>query len=173
MQPDQEQGTAPRAKATAAQILGGLNRPARVKPEWQPAHDALVELRTKLIERVDERADSAREEMPVLSLHMADAGTDEFDRDFALSLMSGDQNAVYEIEQALHRMRTGTYGICEVTGEPIEPERLAAIPWARYSARAQTRLEASGDVHRTRLASRGSLDESSPATSSESEEASA
>ncbi len=173
MQSDEKQGTAPRSKATAAQILGGLNRPARVRPEWQAVHDALVELRSRIVERLDERADSAREETPVLSLHMADAGTDEFDRDFALSLMSGEQNALYEIDQALHRMRVGTYGNCEITGEPIEPERLAAIPWARYSARAQSQLEASGDVHRTRLANRGSLAEVSPVTASESEEVSA
>jgi RNA polymerase-binding transcription factor DksA len=99
---------------------------------------------------------------------MADAGTDEFDRDFALSMISSDQNALYEIEAALNRIRSGTYGICELTGKAIEPERLAAIPWTRFSTEAQRELEASGSVARTRLAERGSWTEPS-ATEGESD----
>ncbi|MCX7978116.1 MAG: TraR/DksA family transcriptional regulator [Bdellovibrionaceae bacterium] len=38
-----------------------------------------------------------------------------------------------EIEQALARIEAGTYGYCEETEEPIEPERLLAIPWTRLS----------------------------------------
>jgi DnaK suppressor protein len=38
-----------------------------------------------------------------------------------------------EIESALSRLEKGTYGICEETEEPIESERLLAIPWTRYS----------------------------------------
>lgn len=40
---------------------------------------------------------------------------------------------LYEIEQALSRIETGTYGICDETEENIEPERLLAIPWTRLS----------------------------------------
>ena len=40
---------------------------------------------------------------------------------------------LYEIEQALGRIESGTYGICDETEEPIEPERLRAIPWTRLS----------------------------------------
>ena len=40
---------------------------------------------------------------------------------------------LYEIEQALARIENGTYGICDETEEPIEPERLRAIPWTRLS----------------------------------------
>ena len=35
------------------------------------------------------------------------------------------------IEDALHKIESGTYGICEVSGEPIEQERLEANPAAR------------------------------------------
>jgi DnaK suppressor protein len=38
-----------------------------------------------------------------------------------------------EIESALQRIESGTYGICEETGEPIEKDRLLAIPWTRLS----------------------------------------
>ena len=120
----------------------------------------LLQLRAQILRRKDSLADSAKEEQPAFSLHMADAGTDEFDRDFALSLMSSEQNALYEVDQALTRIRNGTYGVCEITGEAIEAERLAAIPWARFSAAAQRELELSGSVRRTQLAQRGSLTQS-------------
>ena len=62
-------------------------------------------------------AKESAQEMPGYSLHMADSGTDNFDRDFALSLLSSDQDAVYEIEEALKRIEKKTYGICELTGK--------------------------------------------------------
>lgn len=75
------------------------------------------------------------------SQHIADAGTDTFDRDFALSLVSSEQEALHEVEEAIHRIKTGTYGICELTGKPISKERLMAVPFARYSVESQAQME--------------------------------
>ena len=151
-------GDAPRA--TTAQILGGAGKPAEpVDPRWRQHFNTLITLRTDLSRRKEAHNETARQQEIVFSLHMADAGTDEFDRDFALSMISSDQNALYEIEQALNRIREGTFGICEITGKPIEPERLEAIPWARFSAEAQRELEQTNAVHRPRLGARGSVNE--------------
>jgi RNA polymerase-binding transcription factor DksA len=73
--------------------------------------------------------------------HMADAGTDTFDRDFALSLVSSEQEALTEIDSAIKRIHDGTYGTCEITQKPIAKERLLAVPFTRYSAEAQKDLE--------------------------------
>ncbi len=73
--------------------------------------------------------------------HMADAGTDSFDRDFALSLVSTEQEALSEIEAAIERIHKGTYGVCEITGKPIAKERLLAVPFARYSIEGQVEYE--------------------------------
>lgn len=94
---------------------------------------------------------------PNFSTHMADAGTDTYDRDFALSMLSSEQDVVYEIEEALTRIRDGDYGICELTGKPIEPERLEAIPWTRFSSAAEKQLERQGTVKRARLNPRESV----------------
>ncbi len=72
---------------------------------------------------------------------MADAGTDTFDRDFALSLVSSEQEALTEIDAAIKRIKDGSYGICEITGKPIAKERLSAVPFTRYSADAQKEIE--------------------------------
>ncbi len=90
----------------------------------------------------------------MFSEHMADAGTDNYDQDFALSMASSEQDALYEIEEAMRRIKVGTYGICEVTGKPIEPARLAAIPWTKFSAQAERELEQGGQIERRHLGER-------------------
>jgi RNA polymerase-binding transcription factor DksA len=60
----------------------------------------------------------------------------ERERDLALSAQAGQ--AVEEIDRALAKMAEGTYGICEVSGEPIPKERLEAIPWARERVEYKT-----------------------------------
>ncbi len=106
---------APRAKsqasATSAAILGrpmakarAVVEPRKVKAEWQKFYLHLLELREQLLHQMNGLAKDSAQEMPGYSLHMADSGTDNFDRDFALSLLSSDQDAVYEIEEALKRI---------------------------------------------------------------------
>jgi RNA polymerase-binding transcription factor DksA len=146
------QGTL-RAKASTKDVLGsGNSAPERIEPKWREYYDQLVTMRSRLLSRREELVRDASEEQPVFSLHMADAGTDNFDRDFALSMASSEQSAVYEIEQALGRIRSGSYGVCELTGKPIETDRLKAVPWARFSTEAEKQLEKEGVVHRPRLA---------------------
>ena len=87
------------------------------------------------------------------SQHMADAGTDTFDRDFALSMVSNEQDALTEIEAAIERIFEGTYGVCEMTGEHIRDERLMAVPFTRYSIETQKQLE----KNQTRSVQRGGV----------------
>jgi RNA polymerase-binding transcription factor DksA len=114
-------------------------------------------MRDILVNRKSDLVKDATEEQPAFSLHMADAGTDSFDRDLALSRISSEQDAVYEIDEAMMRIRRGTYGICELTSKPIERHRLEAIPWTRFSADAEKLLEKEGQVRRARLAPREAL----------------
>ena len=64
------------------------------------------------------------------SFHMADQGTDNFDREFALNLVSSEQDVLYEIDDALQRIEMGTYGVCEGCNKAIEKARLMALPFA-------------------------------------------
>ena len=120
-------------------------------------HDRLLQVRNYLTRRQDDLVQDAREETPAFSLHMADAATDSFDRDIALSRASSEQEALYEIDEALDRIRDGTYGICELTGKPIEAGRLEAIPWTRFSLEAEELLEREGQLLRARLAPRAAV----------------
>ena len=73
--------------------------------------------------------------------HQGDAGSDAYDRDFALSVLAKEQDALYEVEQALYRVKTGTYGNCEISGHKIPITRLEAIPFARLTVECQADWE--------------------------------
>ena len=160
---------------TAAAILGQTASAAKngrgsVKPEWAKYYQILIELREQLIAQMSGLAKESAQEMAGYSLHMADSGTDNFDRDFALSLLSSDQDAVYEIDEALKRIERDTYGTCEVTGKPIPKARLEAIPWARFTVEAQAQLERDGALRQRRLGTLGSLEGGSAVEVEEEEE---
>jgi len=150
----------PRA-STKDVISPGADKQERVPPKWREHFQTLVNARNRLTDRRGTLLRDASEEQPAYSLHIADAGTDNFDRDFALSIASSEQEALYEIDQALNRIREGTYGVCELTGKPVEPERLKAVPWTRFSTAAEKELEGAGVVRRARLGQLADLPKSS------------
>jgi len=106
----------------------------------------LLRTRGALLQRIKRLTEDASEDTPGFSIHMADAGTDSFDRDLTLGLASFEQEALYEVDAALQRMEDGTYGICELTGRPIPWRRLEAVPWTRFSIEAEVQLE-TRDAH--------------------------
>lgn len=158
--------------ASLADILGfnpakGKKAPAamvdesEVPEKFRRYYRLLLELRNHVLTQLGEHTEetllkSAKDDSGDLSgygQHMADAGTDTFDRDFALSLVSNEQEALAEIEAAIKRVHAGTYGICETTQKPISKERLLAVPFTRYSTEAKKEVER----HSHRSIERGGL----------------
>ena len=127
----------------------------------------LIDLRTHLTEGIERHSEetlkrSAKDDAGDLSSygqHMADAGTDTFDRDFALSMVANEQEALSEIEAAIKRIHDGTYGICEASQKPIAKDRLLAVPFTRYSAEAQKDLERNRHRSRTQAGLFGEMGE--------------
>ena len=74
-------------------------------------------------------------------MHQGDAGSDAYDRDFALNMLSQEANALGEIEEALQRLELGTYGVCEESGKKIPHPRLEAMPFARLTVECQAAKE--------------------------------
>jgi len=152
---------APKAASTAKVKHGQAGAIAKPEPERPPKtlklskDDAakfkalLLDLRDHLIDGVNFLASDnlkrshrdASGELSGYSLHMADAGTDTFDREFALSLVSNEQEALYEIEEALKRLDQNTYGLCGMCERPIMKARLEAVPFARLCVNCQSNIE--------------------------------
>ncbi len=89
-------------------------------------------------------------EASAFGMHQADAGSDAYDRDFALNLLSQEQDALYEIDEALKRIEQGIYGTCEMSGKPINKERLEAIPFTRFTVECQSQIERQNKAQRVR-----------------------
>lgn len=70
-----------------------------------------------------------------------EVASSEAEHDTLFAEIRHEHAELAEIEAALARLRLGTYGVCELTGAPIEPARLRALPWTRYSAIAAAKLE--------------------------------
>lgn len=106
----------------------------------------LLDLRDELVDAMSGMAGEIRNapegsEASGSGMHQGDAGSDAYDRDFALSVLAKEQDALYEIEQALRRIDRGVYGVCEMSGEKIPQARLEAIPFARLTVECQAQWE--------------------------------
>lgn len=148
---------APRPQAATRDVLSPPPRPAKIDPKWRKHYRRLQDLREFFSRQKQSLVHDANEEAPNYSEHMADAGTDSYDRDFALGILSSHQNALYEIDDAIRRIESGTYGICEASGKPIPLKRLEAVPWARFTLEAEKQMEQRGGGNRARLGNLGSL----------------
>ncbi len=75
------------------------------------------------------------------SFHMADAGTDAMEREKAFMFASAEGRMLMEIDDALRRLYTGVYGMCELCGNPIARARLEAMPYARLCVACKEKEE--------------------------------
>ena len=124
-----------------------LPRDAKTLAFFDRQKRRLLDLRDHFLDQMQSVAqDSLRSraennEASAVGQHQADAGSDAYEKDFALSLLSQEQDALYEIEEALKRIETGTYGVCEMSNKVIPHPRLEAIPFARFTVECQQQLE--------------------------------
>ncbi len=129
---------------------------AKLSPFLRKQKERLLQLRDNILDSMNGvakdtlRARAEGSEASAFGMHQADAGSDAYDRDFALSLLTQEQDALYEIEEALKRIDAGTYGVCEMSGKQIAHARLEAIPFARYTVECQAQIEKQNKVQRTR-----------------------
>ena len=161
--------TQPRSKTRKKKVIKeeDIEVPSYVKPEWAKFYRKLMAMKMRILEQMEGLAEESTSQLEAHSIHEADIGTDHYDRDFALSLLSSDQELLYEIEEALRRIERGTYGICEITGKPIPKARLEAIPWTRFTVEAQEQLEREGVIQPRRFANLGHVPMSSSRTTEE------
>jgi len=124
-----------------------LPRDAKTRAFFDRQKRRLLDLRDHFLDQMQSVAqDSLRSraennEASAVGQHQADAGSDAYEKDFALSLLSQEQDALYEIEEALKRIEVGAYGICEMSNKHIPHARLEAIPFARFTVECQQQLE--------------------------------
>lgn len=152
-----------RNHATTLAILGpdfghrATGRKGKIPSKWAKHYRRLLELRARLEKERMGHAQAASQPLETYSMDMADAATDEFDHVLNLTALSTEHDALYEVDEALKRIMTGTYGICQLTGEPIPQKRLEVLPWTRFASEAERQLELQGQARAPRLGELGSV----------------
>lgn len=117
--------------------------------EMKPFKEALETMRARLRGDVSTMADAALRktraeasgDLSSMPIHMADLGSDAYEQEFTLSLMATEEGTLEQVEHALDRIRSRTYGACEDCGGVIAKKRLEAIPFAALCIRCAEKQE--------------------------------
>ncbi|MDP8233855.1 MAG: TraR/DksA family transcriptional regulator [Candidatus Saelkia tenebricola] len=120
-----------------------------VSQNWEKYRILLIELKQKISREIrhlteENIAKSQRDasgEISGYTYHMADMASDSFDRDFSYTLVKNEQELIYLIDEALSKMDSGGYGICEFCNKKITKKRLKAIPYAKNCLNCQEEEE--------------------------------
>jgi len=163
----------PKAKIVPIKVVE-----VKITPFLKKQKEKLLALRDGMLDSMagvakdNLRSRAEGSEASAFGMHQADAGSDAYDRDFALSLLSQEQDALYEIEEAIKRIDSGTYGVCEMSGKAIPHPRLEAIPFARCTVECQAQIEKQRKAVRVRqpVTSLFGLTEEEAGSAAESEE---
>lgn len=149
--PVRQKGRATKAPTVGTRALLAYGQPVdksrRLNPWLKQQQMRLLALKDTLLDsmtgvaRDNLRTGHDAHEVSAHGLHQADAGSDAYDRDFALNLLSQEQDALFEIDEALKRILRGTYGTCEMSGKQIPKARLEARPFARFTVECQGEIE--------------------------------
>ncbi len=106
------------------------------KSELKAFKEKLLALRARLLGDVHYLAESAMNrhgEAPggtTMPIHMADLGTENYEQEFAFSLLETEEATLEAIERALEKIEEGTYGVCDECGAKIPKGRLKVLPFA-------------------------------------------
>lgn len=77
-----------------------------------------------------------------LPFHQADIGTEAFQQELDQRHLERERQFIIDIDNALEKIESHRFGICEVDHQPISKERLDAIPWTRYCIECERSIEA-------------------------------
>jgi DnaK suppressor protein len=110
--------------------------------------DLIVEQKTEILENarrlresiVDENTGEYIGENSTFSMHMAEHGTDEMEREKAFMFIQRDEKHLFYLENALERIEKKTYGLCVTCGKPIDKGRLEAVPITQHCIKCKTSL---------------------------------
>ena len=119
------------------------------KKDAKVFYDLLDKKRLALLKGIKHIADDALKtsqrdatgDLSAYSLHMADVATDNYDREFSLSLADNEQKLLDRINAAIERIDSNTYGLCETCEKKITKIRLKAVPYAELCVPCQEKQE--------------------------------
>lgn len=120
-----------------------------MKDDFAQFKKLLLSLRERLVGKVDSMQGEALKmsrqdasgDLSNVPIHMADVGTDNYERDLMIELIENGEEGLRNIDTALEKMDDGSYGVCEICAKKINKERLKAVPYAKLCIDCQREEE--------------------------------
>ncbi|MEK6622887.1 MAG: TraR/DksA C4-type zinc finger protein, partial [Planctomycetota bacterium] len=124
-----------------------------MKDDFAQFKKLLLTLRGKLVGKVDSMQGEALKksrqdasgDLSNVPIHMADVGTDNYERDLMIELIENGEEGLRNIDTALEKMDDGSYGVCEICSKKINKDRLKAVPYAKLCIDCQREEEIDND----------------------------
>lgn len=136
------------AKSVLDNVTSRRTKTPLTKAQLEKYRLVLLEKRAELLGDIQHleqealRSDSGRSSHT--AQHHDEAGSESYEQSLNLNLAASDRERINEIDAALQRIKDRTYGLCELTFEPIKKARLDEIPWTRYTIEAARELDRRG-----------------------------
>lgn len=105
-------------------------------------YDRLIDLREHLLEELKVLSGYSLTSNKQAGEELADIGSENFLREMELGLVTEEGRRIRQIDEAIGRLKNGTYGLCQECNKKINEGRLEALPYARMCVTCKTAREA-------------------------------
>jgi DnaK suppressor protein len=111
------------------------------KKEKQAFRKSLLEQKEKIVRKLSQFYNESKEVETDIAQDVVDKAESSYTKEFLLSLSDAEREQLFLIDEALKRLATPEFGICQMCHRPIGKKRLAALPWAPYCIACQQKRE--------------------------------
>ena len=101
----------------------------------------LLDKKTELFKTVSKTEQYGREADEDATQDIADKAANSYTKEFLFHQSHNDRQLLQLVEEALSRIREGSYGECVNCGNELNAKRLEAVPWTRYCINCQEKVE--------------------------------
>jgi DnaK suppressor protein len=111
------------------------------KKEKQAFRKSLLEQKEKIVRKLSQFYNESKEVETDIAQDVVDKAESSYTKEFLLSLSDAERKQLFLIDDALKRLATPEFGICQMCNRPIGKKRLAALPWTPYCIDCQQKRE--------------------------------
>lgn len=136
-----------RKKSVLDNVTSRRTKTPLTKTQLEAYRMTLLQKRAELlgdVRHLEEEALGVPGSVNTKSKHADEQGSESYEQSLSLNLAASDRKMINEIDDALARIDDRTFGLCEVTFEPIKKARLDELPWARHTIHAAREMDRRG-----------------------------
>jgi DnaK suppressor protein len=111
------------------------------RKEKQAFRKSLLEQKEKIVRKLSQFYNESKEVETDIAQDVVDKAESSYTKEFLLSLSDSERHQLFLLDEALRRLRTPEFGICQMCQKPIGKKRLTTLPWTPYCIDCQQKQE--------------------------------